>query len=88
MLGVRQGFTSFWGLAVCHTSSHGLELNEVLRRALFKIKFQSGDCVINHAAPVPPGKTDQEGRPIKPIIKYTFIFNILTGVLESHMRER
>ena len=88
MLGVRDGITSFWGLAICHTTSHNMELNEVLRRNLFKMKFHNGDCVINHAAPVPPGKVDKDGKPIKPIIKYTFIYNLLTGILEKHMRER
>lgn len=88
MLGTRHGFTCFWGLAVCHTSSHNIELNEVIRRSLFKLKFQNGDCVVNHAAPVPHGKTDQDGRPVKPIIKYTFVYNLLTDVLEKHIRER
>jgi hypothetical protein len=66
MLGFKEGFKSFWGLAICHTSSHNRELHEVLRRALFKMSFKSGDCIINTPAPVPKGKTDKYGKPLRP----------------------
>lgn len=65
-LGCKEGFKSFWGLAVCHISSHSRELHEVLRRGLFKYSFKNGDCIINQAAPVPKGKTDKWGKPLKP----------------------
>lgn len=87
-LGCKEGFKSFWGLAVCHISSHSRELHEVLRRGLFKYSFKNGDCIINQAAPVPKGKTDKWGKPLKPQIKYSYIFKLLTQMLEDHMKNR
>ena len=86
-LGIKEGFKSFWGLAICHTSSHSRELHEVLRRALFNLSFKNGDCIINKSAPVPKGKTDKYGKPLRAQIKYSHIFGLLTEQLEGHMKK-
>lgn len=48
LLGVRQGIKAFWGLAICHTSSHSRELHETLRRSILKMKFRNENCILNY----------------------------------------
>lgn len=70
-LGVREGVKAFWGLAICHTSSHAKELHEILRRSILKMRFQNPTCVLNYQ----PEKGNDPRRPNKK--KFSFIFKTL-----------
>lgn len=71
ILGVREGVKAFWGLAVCHTSSHAKELHEVLRRSLLKMTFKNIDCVLNYS----PDQRANDERELKP--KFGVVYKIL-----------
>ena len=58
ILGVRYGIQAFWGLAVCHTSSHSKELHEVLRREILKMRFREPTSILSESKPAPYRRGD------------------------------
>lgn len=79
-LGVREGLKAFWGLIICHTSSHAKELHEIMRKSLLKMSFRNKGCILNYT----PEQNYNDDIQIQK--KYSYVFKKLIKRIIEFLR--